>query len=51
MSFIIVQQREEQPQDQEQKQEEEEETDFERVIVNQVNDEKEQAGNNIKEDE
>ena len=52
MSLILVRQREEQPQDQEQQQEEEEEqTDFERVIVNQVNNEEEQAGNNIEEAE
>ena len=38
MNLILVQKTEEQPQDQEQQQEEEEEqTDFERVIVNQVN--------------
>ena len=52
MSLIIVRQREEQPQDQEQQQEEEEEqTDFERVIVNQVNNEEEHPGNNIGEAE
>ena len=50
MSLILVRQREEQPQDQEKQQEEEEEqTDFERVIVNPVNNEEEQAGNNIEE--
>ena len=50
MSLIIVRQREEQPQDQEQQQEEEEEqTDFEKVIVYQVNNEEEHAGNNIEE--
>ena len=50
MSLILVRQREKQPQDQEQQQEEEEEqTDFERVIANQVNNEEEQAGNNIEE--
>ena len=50
MSLILVRQREEKPQDQEQQQEEEEEqTDFERVILNPVNDEEEQAGNNIEE--
>ena len=52
MSLILVWQREEQPQDQQQQQEEEEEqTDFERNIVNQVNNEEEQAGNNIEEAE
>ena len=53
MSLILVWQREEQPQDyeQQQKEEEEEPTDFERVIVNQVNNEEEQAGNNIEEAE
>ena len=52
MSLILVWQREEQPQDQEQKQEEEkEQTDLERVTVNQVNKEEEQAGNNIEETE
>ena len=52
MALTLIQQREEQPQDQEQQQEEEEEqTDFERVIVNQVNNEEEQAGNNIEEAE
>ena len=52
MSLILDRQREEQPQNQEQQQEEEEEqTDFERVIVNQVNNEEEQAGNNIEEAE
>ena len=50
MSLILVRQREEQPQNQEQQQEEEEEqTDFERVIMNQVNNKEEQAGNNIEE--
>ena len=45
MSLILVWQREELLQDYEQQQEEEEEqTDFERVIVNQVNNEQEQAG-------
>ena len=40
MSLILVWQREEQPHDYVQQQEEEEEqTDFERVIVNQVNNE------------
>ena len=48
MSLILVRQREEQPQDQEQQQEQEEEqTDFERVIVNPVNNKEEQAENNI----
>ena len=48
MSLILVRQREVQPQDQEQQQEEEEEqTDFERVIVNSVNNKEEQAGNSI----
>ena len=52
MSLILVRQREEKPQDQEQKQEDEEEqTDFEIVIVNPVNNEEEQAGNNIEEAE
>ena len=52
ISLILVQQRKEQPQDQEQQQEEEEEqTDFERVIVNPVNNEEEQSGNNIEEAE
>ena len=52
MSLILVRQRGKQPQDQEQQQEkEEEQTDFERVIVNQVNNEEEQAGNNIEEAE
>ena len=50
MSLILVWQIEEQLQDQEQQQQEEEEqTDFERIIVNQVNNEEEQAGNNIEE--
>ena len=50
MSLILVRQREEQPQDQEQQQEEkEEQADFERVIVSQVNNKDEQAGNNIEE--
>ena len=44
---LTNQKREEQPQDQEQQQEEEEETDFERIIVNQVNiNESEQVENN-----
>ena len=51
MTLIPVQQREEQPQDQEQQQGEEEQTDFKRVIVNQVNNKEEQAGNNVEEDE
>ena len=52
MSLILVRQREEQPQDQEQQQEQEEEqADFERVIVNPVNNKEEQAGNNIEEAE
>ena len=52
MNLILVWQREEQPQDQEQRQEEEEgQTDFERVIVNQVNNEKEQAGNTVEDAE
>ena len=51
MSLILVRQREEQPGDQEQQQEEEESTDFERVIVNQVNNAEEQARNNIEEAE
>ena len=43
MSLILVWQREEQPQDQQQQQEEEEEeqTDFDRNIVNQVNNKEE----------
>ena len=52
MTLIIVRQREEQLQDQEPQQEQEQEqTDFERVIVNQVNNEEEQAGSNIEEAE
>ena len=52
MTLILVWQREEQPQDQEQQQEQEEEQKhFERVIVNQVNNEEEQAENNIEEAE
>ena len=52
MSLILVRERKEHPQDQEQQQEEEEQQkDFERVIVNQVKNEEEQAGNNIKEAE
>ena len=52
MTLILVRQREEQPQDQEPQQEQEEgQTDFEIVIVNQVNNEQEQAGNNIEEAE
>ena len=52
MSLILVRQKEKQPQDQEQQQEEgEKQTDFERVIVNPVNKEEEQAGNNIEEAE
>ena len=52
MTLIIVRQREEQLQDQEPQQgQEEEQTDFEGVIVNQVNKKEEQAGNNIKEAE
>ena len=48
MSLILVWPREEQPQDLEQQQEEEEEhTEFEIVIMNQVNNKEEQAGNNI----
>ena len=50
MSLILVRQREEQHQDQEQQQEEkEEQRDFERVIVSQVNNKDEQAGNNTEE--
>ena len=46
-NLILLQKREEQPQDQEQQQEEQEETDFERIIVNQVNiNESEQVENN-----
>ena len=52
MNHILVWQRDEQPQDQEQQQEEEEErTDFERAIVNQINNAEEQDGNNIEEAE
>ena len=52
ISLILVWRREEQPQDQEQQQaEKEEQTEFERVIVNPVNNEEEQAWNNIKEAE
>ena len=50
ISLIVVSQGEEQPRDQDQQQEEEQ-TDFETVIVNQVNNEKEQAGNSIEEAE
>ena len=52
MTLVLVREREEQPQDQKQQQEQEEEqTDLERVIVNQVNNEVEKAGNNIEEAE
>ena len=52
MTLIIVRQREEQLQDQEPQQEQEEElTVFERVIVNQVNNKEEQAGDNTQEAE